>query len=335
MGLKSFFKKQLSIVVEWKDQQPNYLFYKIQTPTSEIKDASKLIVSPGQGCILVYEGKVQDVLTEPGTYFIESDNHPFITNLLKLRQSFESEHKMHLYFFRTAEVVNQSWGTPTPIKYVDPKYKFPIQLGAYGNYSVKIADGKSIFVNIIGSKYIFTTEDLREIITGRIQASLTSHFAKSAYSYNEIDTHLQEMSEQVKASINDTIGNLGLFLTDFQIESSSFDEKTQAHINKIASMTSEALAAAEVGLDYVQLEKLRALRDAARNEGGLAGAGLQVGAGLELSKSLMQQKDDILNESMSNDDPVLQLKKLKALLDEQVITQDEFDSKKREILSRI
>lgn len=335
MGLRSFFRKQLSIVIEWKNQQPNFLFYKIQTPTSEIKNASKLIISPGQGCILVYEGKVQDVLTEPGTYFIESDNHPFITNLLKLRQSFESEHKMHLYFFRTAEVVNQSWGTPSPIKYVDPKYQFPIQLGAYGNYSVKIADGETIFTNIIGAKDLFTTEDLREIITGRIQASLTSTFAKSAYSYNEIDAHLQDMSAQVKININDTISNLGLLLTDFQIESSSFDESTQAHINKIASMTAEALAAAEVGLDYVQLEKLRALRDAARNEGGLAGAGLQVGAGLELSKSLLQQKDEILKDSSDNDDLVQQLKKLKTLLDEQIITQDEFDNKKREILSRI
>ena len=57
-------------------------------------------------------------------------------------------------------------------------------------------------------------------------------------------------------------------------------------------------------------EKLRALRDAGRNEGGLAGAGLQVGAGFELSKSLMQQKEDLLNESLENDDPVLQLRKL-------------------------
>ena len=335
MGFKSFFRKQLSIVVEWKDQQPNFLFYKIQTPTSEIKNASKLIVSPGQGCILVYDGKVQDVLTEPGTYFIESDNHPFITNLLKLRQSFESEQKMHLYFFRTAEVVNQSWGTPSPIKYIDPKYNIPIQLGAYGNYSVKIANEELLFTNIIGSKNLFTTEDLREIITGRIQSSLTSYFAKSSYSYNEIDAYMQEMSNQLKLNINNTIAELGLALTNFQVESSSFDDKTQAHLEKIASMTSEALAAAEVGLDYVQLEKLRALRDAARNEGGLAGAGLQVGAGFELSKSLMQQKEDLLNESLENDDPVLQLRKLKALLDEQIITQEEFDTKKKEILSRI
>lgn len=335
MGFKSFFKKQLSTVVEWENQQPNMLFYKVETPTSEIKNASKLIVSPGQGCVLVYEGKVEDVLTEPGTYFIESDNHPFITTLLKIRQAFESEHKMHLYYFRTAEVVNQDWGTPNPIKYVDPTYKFPIQLGAYGNYSVRIVNGESLFTNVIGSKDVFTTSDLREIIMGRIQSTLTSYFAQSAYSYNEIDAHLLEMSSQTKESVNESISGLGVTLTNFQIEAASFDEKTKEHIDKIATMTAESLAAAEVGLDYVQLEKLRALRDAARNEGGLAGAGLQVGAGFELSKSLMQQKDHILDESMNNDYPMIQLKKLKTLLDEEIITQEEFDTKKVEILSRI
>ena len=335
MGLKSFFKKQLSTVIEWKDQNPDVLFFRIDTPTSEIKNASKLIVSPGQGCILVYHGKVQDVLLEQGTYFLESNNHPFITNFLKLRQSFESEHKMHLYFFRTAEIVNQVWGTATPIKYADPVYKFPIQLGSYGNYSVRISGAQSMFVNLIGSSDKFTAGDLKEIITSRIITEMTSYLAQSAYSYREIDAHLSEMSLHIKELINDTVSTLGLELTDFRIESTSFDDETQKRIGKIADMTTEALSATEVGLDYVQLEKLRALRDAARNEGGLAGAGLQVGAGLELSKTLMQQKDGILAESMENDDPVMQLKKLKALLDEQIITQEEFDSKKKDILNRI
>lgn len=335
MGLKSFFKKQLSTVIEWTNQNPDLLFYKIETPTSEIKNAGKLIVSPGQGCILVYEGKVKDVLTEQGTYLIESDNHPFVTTFLNLRQAFESEHKMHIYFFRTAEIVNQAWGTANPVKYVDPVYSFPIQLGAYGNYSVRLAEPEAMFTNLVGSKNRFTTSDLSEIIIGRITPEMTSFLAKSAYSYQEIDAHLSDMSLRTKELINDTVYALGLELTDFRIESASFDEETQARINKIAGMTTEALSAAEVGLDYVQLEKLRALRDAARNEGGLAGAGLQVGAGLELSKSLIQKKDGIIAESAEKDDPVLQLKKLKTLFDEQIITQEEFDAKKKEILNRM
>lgn len=334
MGIKSFFKKQLSTVIEWKDQNSALIFTKADTPTSEIKNASKLLVSPGQGCLLVYEGKVQDVLIEPGMFFLETDNHPFVTTFLKLRQAFESEHKMHIYFFRTAEVVNQPWGTASPIKYVDPVYKFPIQLGAYGNYSVRISQAESMFANIIGSVNRFTTNDLREIIAGRIAPQLTSFLAQSGYSYRDIDSHLAEMSTETKERINQTIAELGLELTDFRIESTTFDEETQERIERIAGMTAEALSAAEVGMDYVELEKLRALRDAAKNEGGLAGAGLQVGAGLELSKSLMQQKDNVI-ENGETEDPVTQLKKLKLLLDEQIITQDEFDTKKKELLSRI
>jgi membrane protease subunit (stomatin/prohibitin family) len=272
MGIRSLFKKQLSVVVEWKDQDKSLLFYKADVPTSEIKNASKLLVSPGQGCILVYEGKVQDVLTDSGMYFLETDNHPFITTFLKLRQAFESEHKMHLYFFRTAEVVNQPWGTANPVKYIDPVYKFPIQLGANGNFSVRISLAESLFANVVGSVGRFTTDDLREIVAGRISPQLTSYLAQSAWSYRDIDARLSEMSDGMKEQINRTIDGLGLELTDFRIESTTFDAETQERIERIAGMTAEALSAAEVGLEYVELEKLRALRDAAKNEGGLAGA---------------------------------------------------------------
>lgn len=333
MGLRRFFKKQLSTVIEWTDQNPNILFYKMDTPTDEIKNASKLIVSPGQGCILVYEGKVQDVLLEEGTYFLESDNHPFITTLLKLRQLFESEHKMHIYYFRTAEIINIKWGTATPVKYVDAVYNFPVELGAYGNFSARIDKAQEMFTNIIGSKNIYSTSDLQDMVSARIAPVLASYMAQAKYSYREIDSHLTDMSADTKILLNDIFETLGFVLTDFRIEATSFDEETKERIGKVANMTAEALSAAEVGLDYVQLEKLRALRDAAKNEGGLAGAGLQVGAGLEISKSLMNQKDEII--AGGGDDAVTQLKKLKMLLDEQIITQEEFDTKKKEILNKM
>lgn len=335
MGLKSMFRRQLGSVIEWTDQNPDLLFYRMETPTDEIKNASKLIVSPGQGCLLVYEGRLQDVLTENGTYFLETDNHPFITTFLKLRQAFESEHKMHVYFFRTAEIVNRGWGTSMPVKYMDPAYRIPIQLGAYGNFSVRISDPQKMFTQIVGSKSRYTAVEVQELIVSRVMPQLVSVLARSGYSYKEIDMHLAEMSSQMTSSINAAVEQFGLLLTDFRISATSFDDETQDRIGKIADLTGEALAAAEVGLDYVQLEKLRALRDIARNEGGLAGAGLQVGAGLELSKSLMSQRDSILADNSASNDPVTQLKQLKLLLDEQIVTQEEFDTKKKEVLSKM
>ncbi|MDR0799326.1 MAG: SPFH domain-containing protein [Dysgonamonadaceae bacterium] len=333
MGLKNFFKKQLSTVIEWKDQSPEIVLQKALTPTDEIKNASKLIVSPGQGCLLVYEGKVQDVLTEPNTYNLDSDNRPFITTLLKLRQLFESEHKMQLYFFRTAEFVNMGWGTSSPVKYVDKDYGFPVELSAYGNFSLLLSEPQRFFSEVMGAAKVFTTGDLQELMISRINPAIGSLLAKGGYSIKNMYENLSKISEDLKVSLAETIQKLGFTLTDFRIENTTFNEETMLRINKIADIKAEALQAAEVGLDYVELEKLRALRDAARNEGGLAGAGLQLGVGMELGKVFTNEKDKATSDASG--DEMTTLKKLKLLLDENILTQAEFDEKKKEILSKI
>ena len=334
MGLGDFFRRQLSIVIEWKDQDPDMLLYKYPAPTDEIKDASKLIVSPGQGCILVYEGKILGVLDKEGLFNLETDNDPFITNLMKVRLLFESEHKMHIYFYRKADIVNQAWGTSSPIKYMDSEYKIPVELGMFGNYSMQIVDPILLFKDIIGSKHTYTTADAKSLLLSRLPQTLISHLAQAKLSYLEIDAELGRLAEGLKEKLNVEFSNLGLQLKDFKIQGTAFDKDTGHRIGKIADITTDNRAAAEAGLSYIEIEKLRALRDAARNEGGLAGAGLQLGFGMEMGKVLEEKKDE-LTAFNPNADPVLQLQKLKLLFDEDILTQQEFDEKKKEILSRM
>ena len=90
MGLFNVFKGQLAQVIQWADPCPGDLWYRFPSSLDEIKDGSKLIVAPGQGALLVYEGKVAEVLTESGSFQLKTDNHPFFTTLVRLRQGFES-----------------------------------------------------------------------------------------------------------------------------------------------------------------------------------------------------------------------------------------------------
>lgn len=331
MGLGDFFKRQLSQVIEWKDQSTALLVYKFPSSNDELKNASKLIVAPGQGAILVYEGKIADHITVNGIYDIESDNHPFITTLLKLRTNFESEHKLRVYFYRTAENVNLHWGTSQAIKYMDPAYKIPVEMGANGSFSFKIADSLQLFTNIIGSKDSYSVEEAKQLLQSRFPQSISSILAKNGISYQEIDSKLPELAASVKELLNTEATNLGLELTDFKVNGTIFDAGTKERIEKVANITAENMAAAEGGLTYVELEKLRALRDAARNEGGLAGAGLQLGVGMELGKTFDVAKEQQLNAPAI--DTVTKLQQLKLLLDEGIITQEEFDTKKKEWLS--
>ncbi|MFN0291168.1 SPFH domain-containing protein [Pedobacter helvus] len=332
MGLGNFFKKQLSQVIEWNNQNTGLLVYKFPSSNDEIKNSSKLIVAPGQGVILVYEGKVADHIVGNGTYDIESDNHPFITTLLKLRTNFESEHKLRIYFYRTADNVNLGWGTAQAIKYMDPIYKIPVELGANGSFSFKISNPLFLFEGIIGSKDHYSVEEAKQLLQNRFPQAISSTLAKSMVSYQEIDSQLPVLSTNIKESLNTEAQNLGLALTDFKVNGTIFDEGTKARIAKIADITTDTFAAKEGGLTYVELEKLKALRDAARNEGGLAGAGLQLGVGMELGKTFNDAKEEQLNAE--NTDVVAKLKQLKLLLTEGIITQEEFDNKKKEWLDK-
>ncbi|MEK6796381.1 MAG: SPFH domain-containing protein, partial [Spirochaetota bacterium] len=279
MGLIDGIKRQLRSVIEWKDPPANVLFQRWTDNGDEIKNASKLIVGPGQGVIFVYEGKTQAVITEPGMTDIATANIPFITTIKKFMQAFQSEHKVGIYFFRTSEILNQGWGTPGPVKYVDPQYKFPVGLKAFGNFSFRITDGGAFFINVMGQKDEFTVEELRQAVVSRLVQPLTDHLAEAKFGYNDIDSNRNEIAEALKAKVSPVLTTLGFELKDFRVEQTDFDDDTKRRVNRVADVQAEAEAAKTAGLDFAEMQRLSAMRDAAKNE-GIAGAGVGMGVGM-------------------------------------------------------
>ena len=73
-----------------------------------------------------------------------------------------------------------------------------------------------------------------------------------------------------------------------------------------------------------------------RTEGGLAGAGLQVGAGVQLAKEFFSTKENTATSTeTAPSDVSARLKQLKQLMDEQLITEEEYNKKKNEILEKL
>ena len=335
MGIANLFRNQLSAVIQWQADKQQYLWYKYPTKTDEIKNASKLIVGPGQGAVLVYEGKVVDVLTEEGTFNLKTDNHPFFTTLVNLRQNFESEHKLHIYFYRKAQVTNQQWGTSSPVKFIDEQYNLPVGMGVNGTFSYQISDVEHFFKDIVGARTEVSNSEIRDLILGRLSQNIVTTIHKLGYSYNQIDGHLTEIGQELATLLNEETQKLGFTLTDFRVDGTLFDEQTQERIGRIADVTADSQAAQAGGLTYAELEKLRALRDAARNEGGLSGSGVQMGVGLEMGKQ-MGAATQLMNErSTADDDLSRRLARLRLLRDENVITDADYEAKKRELLNEI
>lgn len=326
MSLFDGVKRQLRSVIEWSSPGADELFYRWSENGDEIKNASKLIVGPGQGCIFVYEGKVVSVIETEGMSSLETANMPFWTTIKKVMQAFESEHKVGLYFFKKTRILDQKWGTRSPIKYDDPKYKFPVSLMAFGNYSFKIEDAGAFFVNVLGPQEYYKVSDFREMMSSRVSQPIADYLATTKYSYAQIDSKREEISKELEKKLAKDFINLGFSLTDFRIEGTNFDEDTQERINKIADITASTHGAGIAGISYSELQRLEAMRDAANNQVGAAGMMMGMGVAGGLAGETMKPG------AVSVKDRLVQLKEL---FESDLISEEEYSSKKKAILSEL
>ncbi|MBF0500491.1 MAG: SPFH domain-containing protein [Candidatus Riflebacteria bacterium] len=287
------FTSQLRSVIEWKDPPADVLIYRWDGSDDELKNASKLLVGPGQAALFVYEGRVEAIHTNAGLFDIKTANIPFWTTLTKIMQGFQSEHKAYIYFVRTTTFLNQKWGTKAPIKYDDPKYKFPVGLRAFGNFSLQITDPASFLIDFSSTRGLYRIDEIRAAIVDRILTPLTDILAESGFSYAEIDKNRMELSAKLKEALKADFTALGFDLSDFRIENTDFDEDTKKRIDKISDKIADAHAIRALGdIDarsmgnYAAVEQLRATNTAAGNTNGAAGMGVGFGAGMGLGQGM-------------------------------------------------
>lgn len=329
MALWEGIKRQLRSVIEWKNPHENELFYRWSSNGDEIKNASTLILQPGQGCIFIYEGKIVSIIEDEGSVSLLTENIPFWTTVTKIMQAFESEHKVALYFYKKTKVLDQKWGTKSSIKYNDPVYNFPVALQAFGNYSIKVNDPALFFTQVVGGAELYMVSDLREVMINRLTHPLTDYLAEQKFSYADIDANRNEISNDLMRILKEEFKKLGFTLLDFRIEGSDFDKDTVSRINKIANVNADIYAAKTAGISYTELQKLDALKNAASNEVGAAGMFMGVGAGSTLSQSM--------NESSENNNVSIEsrLEKLKSLHSKKLISDIEYTEKKSAILKEL
>jgi membrane protease subunit (stomatin/prohibitin family) len=291
MGLIDSLMGQTVSVIEWKDPSPDLLFWRWDGGNDEIKRASKLIINPGQSALFVYEGEVKAIHTQPGLFELRTANIPFWTTLTKIMQGFQSEHKANIFFIRTTELLNQKWGTKAPVKYEDPKYKFPVGLRANGNFSFRIINLSEFFHNIASVRHAYAVSEIRVAIVDRILTPLTDLFAESGFSYAEIDKNRVELSALLRQKLSDDFKTLGFELTDFRIENTDFDEDTKKRIDKISDKIADAHAIRALGdidptsmKNFAAVEQLSALKTAAGNPGSGANVVVGMGAGAAMGQ---------------------------------------------------
>ena len=120
-------------------------------------------------------------------------------------------------------------------------------------------------------------------------------------------------------------GYIGIQFSEILIENISLPDEVEKLIDEQSGI---GMAKHDMQ-SFMQYQTARAMRDASKQEGGLAG----LGAGMALGGSMVHTMQDVVGEKTEKS-KAEQLRELKSLFDEGILTEEEFAAEKKQILSK-
>jgi membrane protease subunit (stomatin/prohibitin family) len=277
----SFFSKQFIDVIQWTEPEDGILAYRYPMEDMEIQNGGKLTVRESQMAVFVNEGRVADVFC-PGLYTLSTQTLPILTYLMNWDKAFKSPFKSDIYFFSTRLQTNQRWGTPNPITIRDKEFG-AIRLRAFGIYSYRVADPKTFYLKLSGTREIYRVPDLEGQLRNTIIARMTDAFAQSNVPFLDMAANQALVGEKIAEVLKPVFADLGLGLDSFVVENLSLPDELQKILDQRISMN----MLGDMN-KYTQFQTAQSIPIAAANEGGgAAGVGVGLGAGMAMAQSMM------------------------------------------------
>jgi len=324
-------------IVQFFDETGKTLVHREpQDGSSAFRLGTQLIVQDSQSAVFYRDGKALDVFNA-GRHTLTTENIPFLTKLISIPFGGTSPFQAQIYFISMKKFIDLKWGTKSPINFKDTELTY-VQLRASGKFSMRITDPRLFMMEIVSTQGLYTTNDIEDYLRDAIVSRLNSVLGKNLKTVFELGQSYQQIESGVKAEVADFFNSMGIELTDLILIGIVPPDEVQEKINERSSM------GAVGNLDnYMKFKTAGAIEKAAENEsgGGLAGAGVGLGAGMTMANMMGNQMANSNQQSgqqekkMTSDEIMSTIEKLGKMKTDGLITQDEFDAKKKDLLSKL
>ncbi len=345
MALMDFIKKQFIDIIEWTESNDGTLAWRFPMADREIQNGGSLTVRESQMAIFVNEGKVADVFS-PGRYTLTTATLPVLTYLKNWDKLFQSPFKSDVYFFSTRQQVDQRWGTTQPVTIRDKDFG-AVRLRAFGNYSFRVADPKLFHTEISGTRDVYTAAELDGQLRGLMLQHISDAVASSGVAFLDLAANQVEFAKALREATEPSFAAIGLKLEAVTMQSVSLPEELQKILDQKIGM---GMVGGDMGkfMQYQTAQSIPKFAEGGAGGSGIAGDAMGLGAGVALGQVMAQQLAQGLHAnapqpaaavaappSLRPDEVMATLEKLADLKAKGILTAEEFDSKKAELLKKL
>lgn len=326
MGLLNAVRSQFADVIEFVDESNKLVVFKYgrKSGDNELKQGTKVIVRESQCAVFLKGGRLADVMY-PGTYSLTTENFPVLSSLKAFPALFVSPVISDVYFVSTRQFVDNKWATKNPVMMRDKEFNM-VRVRAFGKFAFRIIDTAKFMAEIFGTKGIVLTYDIVGYLSSMVTETFSVVLGECEMTVLDLATEYRKLSTAIQQRLNESTGIIGIEFSDIIIENISLPDEVEKLIDEQSGI---GMAKQDMAT-FMQYQTARAMRDASKQEGGLAG----LGAGLAVGNTLTQNIQETMNTDKPTKSKAEQLREIKALFDEGILTQEEFEHEKKSILEK-
>lgn len=208
-------------VIKYEGDNSTFIW---KSPIEDFKTGTQLIVHESQEAIFFMNGQALD-LFGAGRYTLETENMPLLSRFFNKATGGETPYHCEIFFINKTEQMAIKWGTDSQVQYMEPKYKFPLNIGASGEMVVSVADSRKLLVKVVGTEFNKDTgvalsqsglvQKFRAFLMAKIKPYLAKTMQEAEFSIFEIDSHMRELSQELHKELIEDFQEYGLNLNHF------------------------------------------------------------------------------------------------------------------------
>ncbi len=200
-----------------------------KSPIEDFNSMTQLIVHENQEAIFFKDGQALDTFGA-GRYTLETGNIPKLGKILNRNTDGDSVFHCEVYFINLTVQMAIKWGTDSKVRYIEPTYGVPLQLGASGEMNLQVSDGRKLLLKLVGTTSGIAWNDIsganftkslqncfRPLISNAVKTNLTTAIKNKSINILEVDEHLTEIGDELHKVILPGFEDYGLTIPQFYL----------------------------------------------------------------------------------------------------------------------
>ena len=312
-----------------------------------VTNGSKIYVPENTACFIFSQSGIEEIITEPGGYkykrgqdSVLNGSRPKNAIIGQARDRFayggiSSDYKQ-IAFVNLREIRDIKFGTKGAQVYHDSFYGTDLEFFAYGSLAVQVTNPVTFIRNYVPANVNYYTFDNPKA-RSQILAEFLHSFIVALNSLSG-EYRISEIPSQANAIANAVINDdenagtweerFGFKLAKVAIENIELSAQSRELVRQYSENRMRVIAYNDVSQRSSNIAAQQQIAEGIKNN-GLGDAGGTIFA-MNMAQSMGAVAEQ--SQTLSFDKQVDQLMKLKELLDAGILTQDEFDAKKKDIM---